>query len=296
MGMGTLYSTGMPSDDQDEGVRTLLEEYSELYQEVVQLPPPRSCDHAIVIKEGSQIPNIRPYCYPHNQKDVIEVCAQYVDGGTYKANFGMKKLEYLGHIIFVEGIIADHNKVKAMVDWPIPKDVKGLRGFLGLTGYYRSFQWEEEATKAFQELKEVMTLLSSQSMPNFQLPFELETDAPGVGIEAVLMQVGRPLAFISQAFLERARKKSVYGRELMEIVYDFEIHGKRGKENCIANALSQVMAIQEISVMINEDLSMITEEMVGDPYLRMGHVGAAIAYGSLLLKGINIVVDIERVF
>ncbi|RDY05429.1 Retrovirus-related Pol polyprotein, partial [Mucuna pruriens] len=52
LGMMTLCSKEMPSNDPDEGVRILLDEYCELFQEVVQLSPPRSCDHAIVIKEG----------------------------------------------------------------------------------------------------------------------------------------------------------------------------------------------------------------------------------------------------
>ncbi|RDX80407.1 Retrovirus-related Pol polyprotein, partial [Mucuna pruriens] len=141
------------------------------------------------------------------------------------------KLEYLEHIIFAEGIRADPNKVKAMVDWPLPKDIKGIRGFLGLIGYHTSFQWGEEAMKAFQELKEMMTQLPFLSMLNSQLSFEMETDASGVGIGLVLMQLGRPLAFISHALSKRARQKSVYERELMAIVFA----GQKWKKYLLGN-------------------------------------------------------------
>jgi hypothetical protein len=56
-----------------------------------------------------------------------------------KCRFGCLEIDYLGRMISAKGVKADSKKLKAMVDWPRPKSLKALRGFLRLTGYYKKF-------------------------------------------------------------------------------------------------------------------------------------------------------------
>lgn len=104
-----------------------------------------------------------------------------------KCVFRSKKVEYLGHIIFYQGVAVYPAKVKSVLDWPIPRNVKGVRGFLGLTGYYRRFiegyekivkplteltkkerfHWTPATHRAFEELKKVMTKSPMLVLPNF---------------------------------------------------------------------------------------------------------------------------------
>ncbi|XP_070682337.1 uncharacterized protein [Malus domestica] len=150
-----------------------------------------------------------------------------------------QQVEYLGHIVSSERVYTHPTKIKAIVEWPTPKNVKELRGFLGLTGYYRKlvpgygkicqplykltsnegFIWTQATKEAFQQLKQAMTSPQLLALPNFAEPFVIECDASGLGIGAVLQQMGRPIAFASQTLGPRNQALSTYERELIAIVY-----------------------------------------------------------------------------
>lgn len=155
-----------------------------------------------------------------------------------KCTFAVGSIEYLGHIVSGEGVATKPSKIQDVVDWPVPKNVSKLRGFLGLTGYYRrfvkgygticrplhdllkknSYQWGVEQQKAFDNLKEVMTSCPVLALPNFNQPFVLETDACGIGIGAVLMQEGRPIAYFSKSLGKKAASSSTYEKEAIAIL------------------------------------------------------------------------------
>ena len=97
-----------------------------------------------------------------------------------------------------------------MKDWPHPKTLKRLHGFLGLTCYYRkfvknygkiaapliallkknSFTWTPAAAQDFHTLKMAMCTILVLALPDFTKTFVLECDAFEKGIVAVLMQEG----------------------------------------------------------------------------------------------------------
>ena len=151
----------------------------------------------------------------------------------------MEEVEYLGHIVGHEGVKVDPKKIQAMQDWPQPKTLKSLRGFLGLIGYYRkfvrnygriarpltnllkknSFLWTDAAQQAFMALKQAMCSTPILALPDFTKSFLIECDASGMGIGAVLMQEGRPLAFTNEQLSGKHLGQSTYEKEMMAILH-----------------------------------------------------------------------------
>ena len=81
-----------------------------------------------------------------------------------------------------------------------------------------AFSWSEEAEQAFQQLKAAMVQPPVLALPNFDMPFVIESNASGKGLRAVLTQQGRPIAFHSQALKGRNLALSTYERELLALV------------------------------------------------------------------------------
>ncbi|GMI83405.1 hypothetical protein HRI_002009800 [Hibiscus trionum] len=155
-----------------------------------------------------------------------------------KCFFGERHVEYLGHIITDQGVATDPSKIEAMRKWALPTNLKSLRGFLGLTGYYRKFirdygaiskpltnmlkkegfSWSEESKKAFEILKEAMCRAPVLALPNFNKAFCLETDASAKGIGAVLSQDERPIAYLSKALGPKDADLSIYEKEYLAIL------------------------------------------------------------------------------
>lgn len=156
-----------------------------------------------------------------------------------KCAFAQECIAYLGHVISGDGVATDETKIQSIRDWPTPATLKELRGFLGLTGYYRKFiqhyailsqplsallkkgvlfMWTDATETAFQVLKSALISAPVLALPNFSLPFMIDTDACNVGIGAVLSQQGHPVAYVSRALGPRNRTLSVYEKEYLAIL------------------------------------------------------------------------------
>jgi len=142
-----------------------------------------------------------------------------------KCEFFKTSVKYLGHVVSENGIETDPEKLEALINWPVPHNIKTLRAFLGFTGYYRRFvknyskmvkplndllvghptnkeaskkkstkhrkqwQWGELQQKAFETIKEKLSSPPVLAYADYTKPFVLHTDASADGLGAVLYQV-----------------------------------------------------------------------------------------------------------
>ncbi|XP_073354821.1 uncharacterized protein [Aegilops tauschii subsp. strangulata] len=187
-----------------------------------------------------------------------------------KCTFSQQEISYLGHVISDKGVAIDKSKIQVVQEWPQPQNVKELRGFFGLAGYYRKFVrffgvlskpltemlkkgvifiWTPTAEAAFSALKQALVQAPVLALPDFRKQFVVETDASATGIGAVLMQGGHPVAYLSKALAPRNLGLSAYEKECLALLLaidhwrpylqHLEFMYKTGVTNRAADALSR---------------------------------------------------------
>ena len=131
-----------------------------------------------------------------------------------KCHLLQSSVKYLGHVVSTDGISTDPDKISAVKNWPVPKSKRDVRGFLGLTGYYRRFvrnyskiaaplfaltggkrgskdppfEWSPECQASFETLVEKLTSAPILAYADYEQPFIMQTDASREGLGAVLAQ------------------------------------------------------------------------------------------------------------
>ncbi|WVZ51318.1 LOW QUALITY PROTEIN: hypothetical protein U9M48_002472 [Paspalum notatum var. saurae] len=161
-----------------------------------------------------------------------------------KCDLRIEEVKFLGHVISNGGIAVDQSKVSEVQNWKIPEDVKGIRSFLGLAGYYRrfiegfskiakpmtallekniKFQWTSACQKAFEELKKRLTTAPVLTFPDMHKPFSVYCDASRLGLGCVLMQEGKVIAYASRQLRDHEKNYPTHDLELAAVVHALKV-------------------------------------------------------------------------
>ena len=161
-----------------------------------------------------------------------------------KCSFLKKEVTYLGHRISAQGVQVTDDKISAICNFPRPTNVKTLKSFLGVSGFYRSFikqyaqvalpltdllkrdipfVWGDSQEKAFCDLKTALTTPPVLAFPDFEKEFFMCTDASDFGLGSCLMQYDashklRVIGYYSRKLNEAERKYCVTDKESLAVV------------------------------------------------------------------------------
>ena len=152
-------------------------------------------------------------------------------------------MPFLGHIVGRAGLECDPNKVSAVANWIPPSTIKGVRKFLGFTGYYRrfvpdystvaqplvrllgkdcKFKWTDACQDAFKALRALLIKAPVLVFPKEDLPYIVDTDASDYGIGGVLSQciegTEHVIAYYSKSLNPAQQKYCTTRRELLAVV------------------------------------------------------------------------------
>ncbi|KAJ8748557.1 hypothetical protein K2173_003458 [Erythroxylum novogranatense] len=161
-----------------------------------------------------------------------------------KCDFWLQEISFLGHVVSSEGIRVDLSKIKAIVNWKLPRNVTEVRSFLGLAGYYRRFvkefsviaspltkllrkgvkyEWSDKCQSSFDQLKSMLTEAPVLVQPTSSKEYVMYTDASGIGLGCVLMQEGKVVAYASRQLKTHEQNYPTHDLELAAVVFALKI-------------------------------------------------------------------------
>ncbi|GFX80939.1 transposon Tf2-9 polyprotein [Trichonephila clavipes] len=183
-------------------------------------------------------------------KIVLEVAYDYgLEINFKKCQFLHNTIEFLGHIIETGRLFPSPSKTKAVINYPDLKNIKDVRRFLGLTGYFRKFlpsystiakplsdllrkdspfQFYAERLTAFQKLKYLLSQQPVLSIFNQNSPTEIHTDASIDGLGVVLLQKSihnnqfHPLFYMSKKTSDHERKYISFELEVLAVIEELK--------------------------------------------------------------------------
>jgi len=161
-----------------------------------------------------------------------------------KCKWKVREVEFLEVMIGPKGVEMQRKKVKGVLNWPAPRNIKEVQTFLGLANYYRRFiknfakiaaplhmlvrkeqkwKWKKEQKEAFEKLKAVFTTESILAILDINREMRVEANALDYTTGGVLLTKcedgkWRPVAFISKLLNTMEQNYKIYNKEILAVI------------------------------------------------------------------------------
>ena len=157
-----------------------------------------------------------------------------------KLQFKVSEVKYMGNIVSESGLKPDDEKIRAILEMPVPESKEELQRLLGMVNYFAQFipnqstitaplqqllkkdvdwMWLPEHTSAVQELKQILSSKPVLKFFDSSKPVKLQVDASKSGLEACLMQDGHPVAYASRYLTSAEENYAQIEKELLAVVF-----------------------------------------------------------------------------
>lgn len=209
-------------------------------------------------------PTVSPFCHyymddiviatpdVHSHYDILKKVLDILANNNLivnfeKSHFLLKKIDYLGFEVDENGIRPSPKRIKPILEYPTPRNLKELRRFLGMLQFYRQYlkdlssiseplrvlthknvpwEWSPSCDVAFKNLIHLLTDAPILTHPDFSIPFQIHSDASRSGLGGMLVQnvdgVDKVIAYSSRSLSDLEKKFSTIELECLGVLFNIE--------------------------------------------------------------------------
>ena len=146
----------------------------------------------------------------------------------------------MGHTLTNTGLKPDEEKIRAIIEFPAPRDLHNLRRFIGMVKYLSKFdhslttkcgplnrltrkdqifQWAEVQQRAFEDIKKAIANTAILAYYDLEKPVTIQTDMSDVGVGVVLLQNGKPVSYASRVWNDYEKNYASIEKEMRAVVF-----------------------------------------------------------------------------
>ncbi|GJY90261.1 putative reverse transcriptase domain-containing protein [Tanacetum coccineum] len=179
--------------------------------------------------------------------------------------------EHVEHLRLVLELLKKEKLFEMFKNWKAPRTPTKVRSFLGLVGYYSRF------IEDFSKIAKSLTILTHKTLPDGSKDFVVYCDASGIGLDCVLMQRGKVIAYAFRQLKIHERNYTTHDLELGAVMFSLKIwrHYLYGTKSVIYTdhkSLQHIFGQKELNMRQRRWIELFKANVVADALSRKERV------------------------